>query len=75
MEGGAEENEEDTLSQELIRFSGDPLPFLRETADADDDTVQHRAGLDARLYLRMVISTKFTCIHREYTIICMNTYI
>jgi len=30
------------------------LPFLRETADADDDTVQQRAGLDARLYLRMV---------------------
>lgn len=30
------------------------MPFLVETADADDDAVQHRAGLDARLYLRMV---------------------
>jgi hypothetical protein len=32
----------------------DPVPFLVETADADDDAVQHRAGLDARLYLRMM---------------------
>jgi len=54
VEGGEEETKEDTLLQELMTFAGDPLPFLRETADADDDTVQHRAGLDARLYLRMV---------------------
>ena len=75
VEGGAQENEEDTLSQELIKFCGDPLPFLRETADADDDTVQHRAGLDARLYLRMVTNAKFICIRREYTLICINRYI
>jgi len=50
---GAEESKEDTLSQELMTFAGDPVPFLVETADADDDVVQQRAGLDARFYLRM----------------------
>jgi len=54
--GTAEAKEEDSLWQELHTFASDPLPFLVETADADDDVVQQRAGLDARLYLRMVYS-------------------
>ena len=82
--GTAEAKEEDSLWQELQTFARDPLPFLVETADADDDVVQaqirksqrpyciyyvesqytdfsefaeqQRAGLDARLYLRMVYS-------------------
>ena len=54
--GGTEEPKTDSLSQELMTFARDPLPFLVETADADDDVVQQRAGLDARLYLRMLYS-------------------
>ena len=51
---GEPDAEEDSIAQELRVWASDPVPFLRATADADDDAVQLHAGLDARLYLRML---------------------
>jgi len=48
---GSEEVVDEGCCQELATFASDPVPFLVDTAQADDDTVQHLAGLEARLYL------------------------
>uniref|UniRef100_A0A6U4V9T7 CSC1/OSCA1-like 7TM region domain-containing protein n=1 Tax=Hemiselmis andersenii TaxID=464988 RepID=A0A6U4V9T7_HEMAN len=37
-------------------FAREPVPFLMETANVDDDAVHHRAGLEARLYLHFMKS-------------------
>ena len=42
--------------KELSEFVQDPIPFVLETSAADSDTVQYRAGLEARLYLHVLWS-------------------
>lgn len=44
------------VANELSDFFQDPIPFVLETSAADSDTVQYRAGLEARLYLHVLWS-------------------
>jgi hypothetical protein len=52
------------LCTELSEFFQDPIPFVLETSAADSDTVQYRAGLEARLYLHVLWSLMklFACL-------------
>jgi hypothetical protein len=52
------------LCTELSEFIQDPIPFVLETSAADSDTVQYRAGLEARLYLHVLWSLMklFACL-------------
>uniref|UniRef100_A0A7S4JBQ9 CSC1/OSCA1-like 7TM region domain-containing protein n=1 Tax=Guillardia theta TaxID=55529 RepID=A0A7S4JBQ9_GUITH len=51
VSGSEEDVVDEGCCQELGTFVADPVPFLVDTAQADDDTVHHLAGLEARLYL------------------------
>eukprot|EP00292_Cryptomonas_paramecium_P004004 CAMPEP_0113726952 /NCGR_PEP_ID=MMETSP0038_2-20120614/40773_1 /TAXON_ID=2898 /ORGANISM="Cryptomonas paramecium" /LENGTH=743 /DNA_ID=CAMNT_0000657727 /DNA_START=137 /DNA_END=2368 /DNA_ORIENTATION=- /assembly_acc=CAM_ASM_000170 len=41
---------------DFVEFTKDPIPFVLETAAANSDTVEYRAGLEARLYLHVLWS-------------------
>lgn len=67
LRGAKSKRERSTLSDvwdEILVFVRDPVPFLADTANVDDDTVHHRAGLEARLYLHFLrtLLTLFTII-------------
>jgi hypothetical protein len=61
-EGGKDQGEQGFSAaisegaKELSDFIKDPIPFVLETSAADSDTVQYRAGLEARLYLHVLWS-------------------